>query len=54
MKLTQLLKTLQIVPKVSLVDETIQICAKDLQPMTKGTVKLLLQTWEPYSKVHIF
>ena len=41
MKLTQLLKTLQIVPKVSLVDETIQICAKDLQPMAKGTVKLL-------------
>ena len=45
MKLTQLLKTLQIVPKVSLVDETIQICAKDLQPMAKGTTVKLLQLY---------
>ena len=36
MKLTSLLKNLQVTPKISLVDELIQIRASNLQPSSKG------------------
>ena len=36
MKLASLLKNLQVTPKISLIDELIQIRASNLQPSSKG------------------
>ena len=37
MKLTRFLKYLKVTPEISLVDESIQIRAKSLQPLSKGS-----------------
>ena len=37
MKLTRFLKYLKVTPEISLVDELIQIRAKNLQPLSKGS-----------------